>query len=73
MYFVIVIDREHHGRAAYFDETEPTLLKNRRIEATEWAEYTAAQQACHELQISLPPFQLASVRHDWLSFHCGAR
>jgi len=45
MYFVIVIDSRRPGHAAYFDQTEPTVLKNLRTEATEWAEFTAAQEA----------------------------
>jgi hypothetical protein len=68
MYFVIVIDSRHPGHAAYFDRTEPTVLKNLRTEATEWAEFTDAQATCNELQASLPPFQTASVQHDELHF-----
>ena len=68
MYFVIVIDSRHHGYGAYFDQTEPTVLKNLRTEATEWAELTGAQAACNQLQASLPPFQKASVHHDELHF-----
>jgi hypothetical protein len=68
MYFVIVIDRRHHGHATYFDQTEPIVLKNRRTEATEWAELTLAQAACNKLQASLPAFQKASVQHDELHF-----
>ena len=68
MYFVIVIDSQHHGQATYFDQTQPTVLKNRRTEATEWAELTDAQAACNDLQAGLPPFQKASVQHDELHF-----
>jgi len=68
MYFVIVIDSRHHGHAVYFDQTEPSVLKNRRTEATEWAELTGAQAACNGLQPSLPLFQKASVGHDELHF-----
>ena len=68
MYFLIVIDSRHHGHAAFFDQTEPTILKNLRTEATEWAEFTEAQEACRQLQASLPPFQTASVHHDELHF-----
>ena len=68
MYFVIVIDSRHHGQAAYFDQTEPTVLKNLRTEATEWAELTDARTACNELQAGLPAFQKASVQHDELHF-----
>ena len=67
MYFVIVINRQHDGRAAYFDQAAPAMLKNRRTEATEWVEYAAAEQARDELQIRLPPFHLASVRRDGLN------
>ena len=73
MYFVIVIDHEQGGRAAYFDQDEPALLKNRRFQATEWTEYTEAQQACRALQSSLPRFQLASVRQDWLGVQLHSR
>ena len=68
MYFVIVIDSRHHSQAAYFDQAEPTVLKNLRTEATEWAEFTEAQEACYQLQAKLPPFQTASVHHDELHF-----
>jgi len=68
MYFVIVIDSRHHGHAAYFDQTQPTVLKSRRTEATEWAELTDAQTACKDLQAGLRPFQKASVQHDELHF-----
>ena len=67
MYFVIVIDGQRRGRAAYFDRAAPTMLKNRRTEATEWVQYAAAEQARDELQIKLPPFHLASVRRDGLN------
>ncbi len=67
MYFVIVIDSRHHGHAAYFNQTEPTVLKKLRTEATEWAEFADAQKACNELQANLPPFQKASVHHDELT------
>jgi hypothetical protein len=68
MYFVIVIDRRHHGHATYFDQAEPTVLKNLRTEATEWAEFMQAQQACNQLRSNLAPFQTASVHHDELHF-----
>lgn len=68
MYFVIVIDSRQHGHTAYFDQMDPTVLKNLRTEATEWAEFTHAQKACNELQANLPPFQRASVQHDELHF-----
>jgi hypothetical protein len=68
MYFVIVIDSRHHGQAVYFDQTEPTVLKNLRTEATEWAEFTVAQAACNQLQAGLAPFRRASVHHDELHF-----
>ena len=68
MYFVVVIDGRHQGRIAYFSETEPTVLKGLRTEATEWAGFTDAQKACNDLQGNLPTFQKASVRHDELHF-----
>ena len=68
MYFVIVIDSRRPGHAAYFDQSEPTVLKDLRTEATEWAEFTDAQKACNELQANLLPFQTASVHHDELHF-----
>jgi hypothetical protein len=73
MYFVIVIDGQHQGRAAYFDQAAPAMLRNRRAEATEWVEYAAAEQARDELQIKLPPFRLASVRGDGLNLRPGPR
>jgi hypothetical protein len=68
MYFVIVIDSRRPGHATYFDQAEPTVLKSLRTEATEWAEFTGAQEACKELQANLPAFQTASVHHDELHF-----
>ena len=68
MYFVIVIDSRHHGHRAYFNQADPTALKNLRTDATEWAELTDALKACNELQASLPSFQRASVQHDELHF-----
>jgi hypothetical protein len=68
MYFVIVIDKHHHGHIAYFDQTAPSVFKNLRTEATEWAEFTEAQEACKKLQTDLPPFRTACVHHDELHF-----
>jgi hypothetical protein len=68
VYFVIVINSRQHGHTAYFDQMDPTVLKNLRTEATEWAEFTDAQKACNQLQANLPPFQRASVQHDELHF-----
>ena len=63
MYFVIVIDSRHHGHAAYFDQTEPTVLKNLRTEATEWAELTDAQtRNTFRCQIPMRPSSPAPYR-----------